>query len=243
MPAIIGEQGGVTQLYRPRLSTPEPATVDRWDDTGPDFSALLATPDFSPLIEYTPGSYSQAPTAGPLSLGLSLGLAKADDWGDAYAPQPEYTSSNATAVGAKFSASNAGGRPGARSGGMGLGAYGWQGNSGVAGTKGASPYGLQSPFWQALGAANAALKAAGLGTFGITDGWRSYDAQVDVKKRKPNLAATPGRSVHGIGLAADLRLSSAQLKWLKANGAKYGLINLPSESWHWQLDPGQWTGF
>jgi hypothetical protein len=36
---------------------------------------------------------------------------------------------------------------------------------------------------------------------------------------------------------ADLGLTDKQFKWLKANGAKYGLINLPSESWHWQLSP------
>ena len=86
-----------------------------------------------------------------------------------------------------------------------------------------------------LGAANAAMKASGLGTFTITDGWRSYAAQVEAKRKKGRLAATPGRSVHGIGMAADLGLTRRQFEWLKENGARFGLQNLPSESWHWQF--------
>jgi len=97
--------------------------------------------------------------------------------------------------------------------------------------------------WNALNRANAALSSAGLGKFGITDGWRSYESQVALKKKKPKLAATAGRSVHGLGLAADLRLTNAQYQWLLKNGASYGLVNLPSESWHWQLAPSQWKGF
>jgi TP901 family phage tail tape measure protein len=37
----------------------------------------------------------------------------------------------------------------------------------------------------------------------VTDGYRSFASQVDVKRRKPNLAATPGTSMHGFGLAID----------------------------------------
>ena len=142
---------------------------------------------------------------------------------------------------------------GARSGGWGSGysggytlsAYGFTGTSGVQGTKGSAPYGLQAPFWAALQSAFADMKKAGLGTPGITDGWRSYAGQVAAKRKwtargKPKNAATPGRSVHGIGLAADLSLTRAQFDWLKRNGARYGLWNLPSESWHWQLDPRAW---
>ena len=123
------------------------------------------------------------------------------------------------------------------SGGWGPSAYGVTGRTGLANQKGAAPYGLQSPFWNALQRANADMKAAGLGSFGITDGWRSYAAQVAVKKKKGNLAATPGRSVHGLGYAADLRLSRAQQKWLEKNGHRYGIARLPSESWHWQYTP------
>ena len=125
------------------------------------------------------------------------------------------------------------------SGGFGADAYGvGKGQkTGLAHQKGSAPYGLQSPFWNALQRANADMKKAGLGTFGITDGWRSYAAQVAVKKKKGSLAATPGRSVHGLGFAADLRLSKKQLRWLEQNGHRYGIARLPSESWHWQYTP------
>lgn len=131
---------------------------------------------------------------------------------------------------------------GSTGGGYGLSAYGFKGTSGTAGTRGSAKYGFTPQMWDALQQANTALAKAGLGTFGITDGWRSLSAQVDLKKRKPTLAATPGRSVHGIGLAADLNLTSKQQKWLEANGAKYGLARLPSEAWHWQLLPSVWNG-
>lgn len=130
----------------------------------------------------------------------------------------------------------------ATGGGFGPSSYGYSGKTGIEGTKGSSPYGFQPEMWSALTAANAAMKQAGLGNFGITDGWRSYAAQVDVKRRKGNLAATPGSSIHGLGLAADLSLNGKQLAWLKANGAKFGLKNLPSESWHWQLSNYKWGG-
>ena len=38
----------------------------------------------------------------------------------------------------------------------------------------------------------------------VTDSYRSYGAQVDVYGRKPDLAAVPGTSNHGLGLALDL---------------------------------------
>jgi len=48
--------------------------------------------------------------------------------------------------------------------------------------------------------------------------------------------ARPGSSQHEIGLAIDFNScsrSSACFKWLKANAARFGFYNLPSESWHW----------
>ena len=38
----------------------------------------------------------------------------------------------------------------------------------------------------------------------ITDGWRSYDEQVLLKNKKGNLAARPGTSMHGYGMAMDI---------------------------------------
>ncbi len=52
--------------------------------------------------------------------------------------------------------------------------------------------------------------------------------------------ARPGFSQHEKGLAIDftqggaiLNSSSSGFLWLQANAATYGLINLPSEPWHW----------
>lgn len=128
--------------------------------------------------------------------------------------------------------------------GGGVSAYGWQGNTGMGNTRGKSPYGFQSPMWQALTRANEAMKADLGRGFSITDGWRSYQAQVDLKKKKPGLAATPGRSIHGLGLAADLNLDSKQKAWMRKNAARYGLYApiFGKEPWHWQLQPNLWNG-
>lgn len=82
----------------------------------------------------------------------------------------------------------------------------------------------------------------------VTDSYRSYEAQVDVKRRKPRLAATPGTSNHGWGLAVDFgggiqTFNTPQYNWMKANAGKYGWVH-PSwaepggskpEPWHWEF--------
>jgi len=76
-------------------------------------------------------------------------------------------------------------------------------------------------------------------TIGITDSYRSYDEQVDLAKRKGlysrgGLAAKPGTSEHGWGMATDLDLNAKALSWMRANASKYGFEdNVPRESWHW----------
>lgn len=76
-------------------------------------------------------------------------------------------------------------------------------------------------------------------TIGITDSYRSYDAQVDVAERKGlytegGLAAQPGTSPHGWGIAADLDLDAAGQAWMRANGGRYGFVeDTPREPWHW----------
>ena len=50
-------------------------------------------------------------------------------------------------------------------------------------------------------------KAEELGyTLVVSDGFRSHAAQVDLKRRKPRLAATPGKSAHEYGVAVDVGL-------------------------------------
>lgn len=76
-------------------------------------------------------------------------------------------------------------------------------------------------------------------SIGITDSYRPYAEQVDLARRKGlysqgGLAAKPGTSDHGWGLAVDLDLNSGAQAWMRANGAKYGFReDTPREPWHW----------
>src|SRR4051812_1057554 len=78
---------------------------------------------------------------------------------------------------------------------------------------------------------------------GITDSYRPYAEQVDLARRKGlysqgGLAAKPGTSEHGWGMAADLDLNTKALSWMKQHGADYGFVNnVPRESWHWAYQP------
>ena len=80
-------------------------------------------------------------------------------------------------------------------------------------------------------------------TIGITDSYRSYEAQVDVAQRKGlysqgGLAAKPGTSEHGWGMATDLKLDAAGLTWMRAHGGEYGFVeSTPRETWHWSYHP------
>lgn len=80
----------------------------------------------------------------------------------------------------------------------------------------------------------------------ITDGYRSYDQQVAVKAAKGYLAATPGTSNHGWGLAVDLcpeTYAGERWSWLAENAPSFGWDNPPwarpggskYEPWHWEL--------
>lgn len=89
-------------------------------------------------------------------------------------------------------------------------------------------------------------------------GWRSPESQIALRKAHCGTShyaiyempasqcspptARPGTSQHEIGLAIDFfngtmtnhtSFGGAQLAWMKANAATYGLKNLPSEAWHW----------
>ena len=74
----------------------------------------------------------------------------------------------------------------------------------------------------------------------ITDSYRSYDQQVDLARRKGlyatgGLAAVPGTSNHGWGLAVDADVRDpALLEWLRQNGPAFGWVErVPREPWHW----------
>ncbi|WP_145811376.1 peptidoglycan DD-metalloendopeptidase family protein [Kribbella amoyensis] len=82
----------------------------------------------------------------------------------------------------------------------------------------------------------------------ITDSYRSYAAQVDLYGRKPSLAALPGTSNHGWGLAVDLcggieRFGTAQYQWMVQHATAYGWVHPAwakqggnrEEPWHWEF--------
>ncbi|AEV82453.1 D-alanyl-D-alanine carboxypeptidase [Actinoplanes sp. SE50] len=80
-------------------------------------------------------------------------------------------------------------------------------------------------------------------TIGITDSYRPYTEQVDLARRKGlysqgGLAAKPGTSEHGWGMATDLDLNPEALSWMRKNGGRYGFVeNVSRESWHWAFRP------
>jgi hypothetical protein len=89
-----------------------------------------------------------------------------------------------------------------------------------------------------------------VGTFlCVTDSYRSYPEQVAVFASKPTLAATPGRSQHGWGLAVDLcggveRFGTAEFAWMSENAPAFGFEHpawaepggSKPEPWHWEFN-------
>lgn len=83
----------------------------------------------------------------------------------------------------------------------------------------------------------------------VTDSYRPLGEQQRLKREKPNLAATPGTSNHGWGLAVDLcgginSFGTEQHNWMRANSQRFGWFHpewaqqggsLP-EAWHWEFD-------
>lgn len=74
-------------------------------------------------------------------------------------------------------------------------------------------------------------------TLTLTDSYRTFDQQVEAERTKPALAATPGTSNHGLGIAVDIG-EGEQRDWLSANGHRFGWKVLPSESWHFDYVGG-----
>lgn len=115
---------------------------------------------------------------------------------------------------------------------------------------------------QAIAPSVAALLAAGSAaglTFG-GGGYRDPASQVALRRShcgptdydiyyRPSSqcsppTARPGTSMHEQGLAIDFTCSGVLITdhsdpcwvWLNANAASYGLVNLPSEPWHWSVN-------
>ncbi|HET8616548.1 MAG TPA: M15 family metallopeptidase [Actinomycetales bacterium] len=86
----------------------------------------------------------------------------------------------------------------------------------------------------------------------LTDSYRSLASQVSLAARKPGLAARPGSSEHGWGLAVDLCdggdvAGTPEHDWLLKNAPEFGWDN-PAwarpggsrpEAWHWEYVAGE----
>jgi LAS superfamily LD-carboxypeptidase LdcB len=100
-------------------------------------------------------------------------------------------------------------------------------------------------------AAYRAMSQAFAAQFGgpicITDSYRTYASQVRLYGEKPALAAVPGTSNHGWGLAVDLcggiqTYNTPQYAWMVANAGRFGYLhptwadpgNGREEPWHWE---------
>jgi cell wall-associated NlpC family hydrolase len=100
-------------------------------------------------------------------------------------------------------------------------------------------------------AAFRALSAAYAASFGgpvcITDSYRTFAGQVRLYGEKPALAAVPGTSNHGWGLAVDLcggiqNFGTPQYAWMVAHAGRFGFLhptwadpgNGREEPWHWE---------
>tara|TARA_R110002020_G_scaffold127615_8_gene286242 strand:+ start:304 stop:1419 length:1116 start_codon:yes stop_codon:yes gene_type:complete len=80
----------------------------------------------------------------------------------------------------------------------------------------------------------------------LTDAYRSFETQVRLKAKKPRLAATPGTSNHGWGVAIDWGsggFKTERYKWMFANAPSYGFFHNPKwaqktgglpEPWHFE---------
>lgn len=96
---------------------------------------------------------------------------------------------------------------------------------------------------------NAAYKKDTGKELEITDSYRDMAGQLSVAGRKPGLAAKPGTSLHGWGIALDLGGGVANKtgawNWLVEHGDEYGWEN-PDwakasmyEPWHWEYTPAR----
>jgi hypothetical protein len=109
-------------------------------------------------------------------------------------------------------------------------------------TVGDTGHRLWAPAAASLESLIAAARRDGV-TIGITDSYRPFEEQVDLVRRKGlysqgGLAAKPGTSEHGWGMAVDLDLNAKAQTWMRAHGPRYGFVeNTPREPWHWGYSP------
>lgn len=104
----------------------------------------------------------------------------------------------------------------------------------------------QHRLWEPAAKAFTQLRAdaerAGV-TIGVTDSYRDMAGQEKVAREKGlhsqgGLAARPGTSNHGWGVAVDLDLDARAQTWMRDNGHRYGFVeDVTREPWHWTYRP------
>lgn len=99
----------------------------------------------------------------------------------------------------------------------------------------------------ALAALNEQFKTAFGTEICIADSYRSLSDQYATKASRGYLAASPGTSMHGEGLALDLcrtQATGVYYRWLANNAKTFGFWNpdwaksSKYEPWHWEYLPG-----
>jgi zinc D-Ala-D-Ala carboxypeptidase len=104
----------------------------------------------------------------------------------------------------------------------------------------------------ALARLNIAYRARFGHNLCLTDSYRTIASQESLAARKPGLAAVPGTSEHGMGLAVDFcdgvqAYRSVEYNWMRANAPAFGWQNpawaIPpssrEEPWHWEYVVGE----
>ncbi|MGS0684618.1 M15 family metallopeptidase [Nakamurella sp. GG22] len=167
---------------------------------------------------------------------------------------PTAASSRAVAVVQAVTSANCGQPVQAASAGGGSAAWGGHQNGRIPGSAlcpvaSAPTLQLECGAAKAFGQLNTAFKAAIGQSIGITDGYRSYDEQVQCRLEKGSLCANPGTSNHGWGKAVDIGGCcgvntgvGAAFDWLTTNAGRYGWHHpawaqaggSKPEPWHWE---------
>ena len=105
---------------------------------------------------------------------------------------------------------------------------------------------LRADAAQAFAQMNEQFKAKFGRSICLLQGYRSYAEQVQIKASRGYMAASPGTSMHGFGIAFDLCPGDdygAPKAWFDSTAAAYGFDNpdwakfRKFEPWHWEYKP------
>jgi len=147
-------------------------------------------------------------------------------------------------------ASERDGIPGCDSSARPTGTNGALSSDGLCEIPWAERFSLRADAATVLAVMNTAYRAKFNTDLCLESGYRTIGDQRRLKSIKGGLAATPGKSNHGWGLAVDFcrtTVSGASWTWLNDNGPTFGWVNPgwarsggsgPYEPWHWEYEEG-----